>query len=131
LGPGTKEEYGKMFMQAGKSCKILVKYGTSPTMKFRVTGVTNFGAGRLRLGAKRLINPKDEFEAAFELAKTVGQVIIFAGLNLEWESEGYDCDNMHPHFLDRPFKCLRHRESMINCSSSFRTPSLADCVNHL
>jgi beta-glucosidase len=95
IGSGTKEECGRMFMQAGKSYKILVKYGTSPTMKFKVPSATNLGAGGFRLGAQRVLNLKAEFDAAVELAKTVDQVIICAGLNREWESEGYDRENMH------------------------------------
>lgn len=82
---GTKQEYGRMYMQAEKSYNILVKYGTSPTMKFRVTGATNLGAGGLRLGAQS-INRKDEFDAAVELAKMFTLGIDFTRRRRTWLS---------------------------------------------
>ena len=84
-----------MFMEAGRSYKILVKYKIAPTMKFKFTGATRLGAGRLRLGVAKVVNPKDELDKAIELTKAVDQAITRAGLIAEWESESYDRDHMH------------------------------------
>ncbi|KAJ9656699.1 beta-glucosidase [Coniosporium apollinis] len=95
FGAGTREEFGSMQMQAGRPYKILVKFGTAPTMTFITASATNLGAGGLRVGAEKVIDPKEELAAAVKLAQAVDQVIICAGLSSEWESEGYDRDNMH------------------------------------
>jgi beta-glucosidase len=57
------------------------------------------GVGGLRLGAEKKFDAQGELEKAVKLAKEVDQVVICAGLNSDWESEGYDRDNMHlpPH----------------------------------
>ena len=94
FGSGTREETGSMDMQAGKQYKILVKFGTGPTMKFQNSGTINMGAGGLRIGGVRKIDPKDAREQAVKLAKEVDQVVICAGLNSDWESEGYDRADM-------------------------------------
>jgi beta-glucosidase len=99
FGSGTEEERGSMRMQANKAYKILLKYGTGPTQKFQTPGATNMGVGGLRLGAEKKFDAQGELEKAVKLAKEVDQVIICAGLNSDWESEGYDRENMHlpPH----------------------------------
>ena len=95
FGSGTVEETGSIHMQEGKAYTVLVKYGTGPTMKFGQASAIGMGAGGLRLGGERKINPADELAAAVDLAKQVDQVIICAGLNSDWESEGFDRTNMH------------------------------------
>jgi beta-glucosidase len=95
FGTGTVEEYGTMSMQAGRSYNVLLKYGTAPTATFTVTGATSLGAGGFRLGGSKVVDPKAALAAAIDLAKSVDQVVICAGLNSDWESEGYDRTNMH------------------------------------
>jgi beta-glucosidase len=99
FGSGTEEEIGSMRMQAKKTYNVLLKFGTAPTQTFHTPGATGMGVGGLRLGAEKKFNAREELEKAVKLAKEVDQVIICAGLNSDWESEGYDRKDMHlpPH----------------------------------
>lgn len=92
FGFGTIEETGSIRLQADKSYRILIQYGTSPTMKFQKGAA--MGAGGLRVGCARKTDQEIELAAAVELAKSVDQVIVCAGLNSDWESEGYDRQHM-------------------------------------
>lgn len=94
FGSGTIEERGTVKMEANKGYRIVVKYGTGPTQKFQTPGATPMGAGGLRLGAEKKVEASDELAKAVKLAKEVDQVVICAGLNSDWESEGYDRDHM-------------------------------------
>ena len=94
FGNGTREEYGTISLEAAKSYRILVRFGTMPTSKLKMLGATDFGAGGVRIGGTRKINGKIEIEKAVQLAKEVDQVVICAGLNGNWESEGYDRPDM-------------------------------------
>ena len=94
FGAGTAEEIGRMRLEEGKTYDIKVTFGTLPTMTFSTPGTTGFGAGGLRVGLERKAEIKTEIERAVQLAKEVDQVILCAGLNSEWESEGYDREQM-------------------------------------
>lgn len=54
-----------------------------------MAGATAFGAGGLRAGGTRKIDLKSELEKAAFMATQFDQVILCAGLNGDWESEGY------------------------------------------
>lgn len=99
FGAGTREEIGIAPVKKGKSHTVLVRFGTGPTMKFRSPGATAFGPGGLRVGATLKTDPATELDKAVELAREVDQVVICAGLNSDWESEGYDRYHMDlpPH----------------------------------
>ncbi|KAJ9607782.1 beta-glucosidase [Cladophialophora chaetospira] len=94
FGSGTAEEIGRVKLEEGKSYGIKVAFGTLPTMTFSSPGTTGFGAGGLRVGLERKAEIGIEIERAVQLAKEVDQVILCAGLNSEWESEGYDREHM-------------------------------------
>ena len=94
FGAGTREEIGVSSMEKDKTYTILVQFGTGPTMTFRTPGATAFGAGGLRIGAALKTDPETELNKAVELAREVDQVVICAGLNSDWESEGYDRSHM-------------------------------------
>ena len=94
FGAGTAEEVGRLSLEKGKTYDIKVTFGTFPTMTFTSPGTTGFGAGGLRVGLERKAEFKTELEIAVKLAKEVDQVVLCAGLNSEWESEGYDRDHM-------------------------------------
>ena len=94
FGAGTAEEIGRLTLEAGNTYDIKVTFGTLPTMTFSSPGTTGFGAGGLRVGLERKAEIATEIERAVELAKEVDQVILCAGLNSEWESEGYDREHM-------------------------------------
>lgn len=44
----------------------------------------------IRIGAFRAFDPETEIQEAVKLAKSVDTAVIVAGLNADWESEGYD-----------------------------------------
>jgi beta-glucosidase len=94
FGAGTAEEIGRLKLDEGKTYDIKVTFGTLPTMTFSSPGTTGFGAGGLRVGLERKAEIETEIERAVQLAKEVDQVILCAGLNSEWESEGYDREHM-------------------------------------
>ncbi|KAI0700577.1 glycoside hydrolase family 3 protein [Cytidiella melzeri] len=50
--------------------------------------------GGLRLGAVRKIEREEGIKNAVQIAKAADVAILVVGLNNEWESEGYDRDNM-------------------------------------
>ena len=82
FGAGTIEERGSTHLEAKKTYKVLVQYGTAPTMTVHVSGVTSMGAGGLRMGGVLMTEAKAEIEKAVALAKEVDQVVICAGLNV-------------------------------------------------
>lgn len=94
FGSGTVEELGSIHLEADKTYNVHVEFGTLPTITFKKDGVTAFGAGGIRIGCYRKVDPKVELERAVKLAKQVDQVVLVAGLNSDWESEGYDRSHM-------------------------------------
>ncbi|EXJ69068.1 beta-glucosidase [Cladophialophora psammophila CBS 110553] len=94
FGAGTAEEIGTLKLDKGATYDIKVSFGTLPTMTFSSPGTTGFGAGGLRVGLERKAEIETEIERAVRLAREVDQVILCAGLNSEWESEGYDREHM-------------------------------------
>lgn len=94
LGSGTVEETGSKELQAGKDYRILVQWGCGKTSSRRVPGVVDFGHGGLRFSACKRLSPDQGIRDAVELATAVDQVVLFAGLNGEWESEGQDRKTM-------------------------------------
>ncbi|KIW19815.1 hypothetical protein PV08_00390 [Exophiala spinifera] len=94
FGSGTAEEIGSLKLNQGETYNIHVEFGTYPTMKFNTKGATGFGAGGLRIGLERKVDIETEIERAVRLAKNADQVVLCAGLNKDWESEGYDRAHM-------------------------------------
>jgi beta-glucosidase len=102
FGAGTIEKKGAIEIKAGKSYEVLVEFGSAPTSKMEVPGVTAMGAGGVFLGGARRIDPEEEIANAVKLAKEVDQVVICAGLNADFESEGYDRPHMDlPGHIDK------------------------------
>jgi beta-glucosidase len=75
--------YYDMELEASKSYDLVVEYSCVRESQWR--GV--------HLGAIPLL-PDTAFEDAVALAKESDVAIVFAGLNLEWESEGFDRSDM-------------------------------------
>jgi len=98
FGAGTVEEVGSVDLEAGKTYKITVEYGTAPTAKASDRATVSFGAGGLRVGMCKQMDSKKAIQVAVRLAAEIDQVVIFSGLNGEWESEGFDRPDM-----DLPF----------------------------
>jgi beta-glucosidase len=94
FGVGTREEIGSIALDAGRQYNVHVEFGSLPTLTYQRGGVTAFGAGGIRLGCFRKIDMEVELKRAIALAKECDQVIICAGLNSDFESEGFDRDHM-------------------------------------
>ena len=91
---GTIEEIGSMELIAGKSYTLSVEFGTAPTAKASERSTFSAGAGGLRIGGCKRIDPKEAIADAVKLASEVEQAVVFAGLNGDWESESFDRPNM-------------------------------------
>lgn len=94
FGNGTVEEKGSKELKAGQSYKITLQFGTAPTSDIDTRGVVIFGPGGFRFGAARRTTQEELVTKAVELASKADQVVLFAGLTSEWETEGYDRPNM-------------------------------------
>ncbi|EYE94195.1 beta-glucosidase H [Aspergillus ruber CBS 135680] len=95
FGNGTIEEKGAKYLQAGCTYKIVLQFGTAPTSDLDNRGIVAFGPGGFRFGAARRVNQEDLIAHAVEQASRAEQVVLFAGLTMEWETEGYDRDHMN------------------------------------
>ncbi|THX95437.1 hypothetical protein D6D03_09225 [Aureobasidium pullulans] len=95
FGSGTVEERGRLTLEAGKTYKWRVEFGSAPTSKTKQNGVTMFGPGGVRIGCTRIIDAEEEIHKAIAVAREVDQVVLCCGLSGDWESEGFDRPNMH------------------------------------
>lgn len=93
FGVGTIEVKGSIFLEAGKTYKVEVFYGSAKTMTIDTPAFISFG-GALSIGMSKVIDEDKEIENAVALAKSVDKVVLLIGLNSEWESEGFDRPNM-------------------------------------
>lgn len=93
FGQGTVEEKGYKKVKKGETYYFKVQFGSAVTSKLQGGNVL-FGHGALRIGGCKTIDPKKEIERAAKLARDADQVIIVAGLNADWETEGADRDNI-------------------------------------
>lgn len=94
LGCGTVEETGSMNLEAGRSYRVLVRFGCSATGKVKASGTVDFGQGGVRFSGCPKIDPKTAIQEAADVAKSVDQVVVCTGLSGEWESEGFDRTTM-------------------------------------
>ena len=99
FGAGTREEIGTVEMRARSIHTVHIEFGTAPTRTYDVPGATAMGAGGLRIGCEKKTNAQDLIREAVQVAKEADQVVVCAGLNSDWESEGYDRKTMRlpPH----------------------------------
>lgn len=94
FGTATIEEMGVKELKAGQTYKVVFEFGSAPTSDLDTRGIVAFGGGGFRFGAARRVSQDELISNAVEQAKQAEQVIIFAGLTSEWETEGYDRDHM-------------------------------------
>ncbi|KZL76058.1 beta-glucosidase [Colletotrichum tofieldiae] len=94
LGCGTVEELGTMELEAGRSYRVLVRFGCSATSKVKASGTVDFGQGGVRFSGCPRLEPAAAIQEAVEVAKSVDQVVVCTGLSGEWESEGFDRTTM-------------------------------------
>jgi beta-glucosidase len=92
---GSIEEKGRIQLEAGKDYNVRIEFGSGPTYTVKpTTGVDFLGNGAIAFGATRVIDPKEEIQNAVKLAQSVDKVILNIGLNGEWESEGFDREDL-------------------------------------
>ncbi|KAF2755591.1 beta-glucosidase [Pseudovirgaria hyperparasitica] len=91
---GTEEERGVKHLKGGQTYSLLLQWGSSITQTVKRKGATVMASGGIRLGGLAISDSQTNIAKAVALAKEVDQVIICAGLNSEFESEGYDRPHM-------------------------------------
>ena len=98
FGSSTVEEKGFIKVNKGGTYNVKVEFASAPTSKLAGNNVL-FGGGTLRVGGCKVIDTQEEIARAAELAREADQVVICAGLNADWESEGADRAGMDlpPH----------------------------------
>ena len=94
LGLGTVEETAALELEANKEYEVSVQWGCARTSTRKVPGTVDFGHGGLRIGGCKRLDPEQAVNEAVQLAAGSDQVILFAGLSGEWESEGEDRTSM-------------------------------------
>ncbi|KAL1848405.1 hypothetical protein Plec18170_008003 [Paecilomyces lecythidis] len=94
FGSGTVEVKGTKHLKAGTTYKVLFQFGSAATSHLNPRGVVAFGPGGFRFGGCKVLREEESIAAAVDLASKTEQVVIFAGLSGEWETEGYDRDHM-------------------------------------
>ncbi|OJJ48910.1 hypothetical protein ASPZODRAFT_149888 [Penicilliopsis zonata CBS 506.65] len=94
FGNGTVEEIGSKELKAGQTYRVLLQFGSAPTSDIDTRGIVVFGPGGFRFGAARRITQTELIAQAVDQAATADQVVLFAGLTAEWETEGHDRDHM-------------------------------------
>ncbi|KKK26559.1 beta-glucosidase J [Aspergillus rambellii] len=94
FGTGTVEERGSKELKAGQTYKVVLQFGSAPTSDLDTRGVVVFGPGGFRFGAARRTTQEELISKAVEAATNADQVVVFAGLTSEWETEGHDRDHM-------------------------------------
>ncbi|KAH8796458.1 glycoside hydrolase superfamily [Hyaloscypha finlandica] len=91
---GTVEEKGILSVKKGQKYHIKVEFASAPACKLDQGSNVLFGGGAARIGGAKVIDADKEVKHAAELAKDADQVIICAGLNADWETEGSDREDM-------------------------------------
>ncbi|KAK0755217.1 hypothetical protein N5P37_012039 [Trichoderma harzianum] len=101
FGSATREETGRVNLVKGKTYKFKVEFGSAPTYTLKGDTIVP-GHGSLRVGGCKVIDDQAEIKKSVALAKEHDQVVICAGLNADWETEGADRASMKlPGVLDQ------------------------------
>lgn len=100
FGSATREERGRVDLKKGETYHFKIQFASAPSFTLK-SGAFTPGHGSLRVGGCKVIDPREEIEKSVRLAKEHDQVVICAGLNADWETEGTDRANMKlPGVLD-------------------------------
>ncbi|KAJ4151253.1 hypothetical protein LMH87_011965 [Akanthomyces muscarius] len=101
FGSATREERGRVDMKRGETYNFRIEFGSAPTFTLKGDAYVP-GHGSLRVGGCKVIDDQQEIKKSVQLAKEHDQVIICAGLNADWETEGADRATMKlPGVLDQ------------------------------
>ncbi|KFA81955.1 hypothetical protein S40288_04392 [Stachybotrys chartarum IBT 40288] len=100
-GTATREEKGRIDLKKGETCRFRIEFGSAPSSPL-VSESLIVGHGSLRVGGCKIIDDQAEVSKSVQLAREHDQVVICAGLNADWESEGSDRKSMKlPGVLDQ------------------------------
>lgn len=101
FGAATREERGRVELKKGEKYNFRIEFGSAPTFTLKGDAYVP-GHGSLRVGGCKVIDDQEEIKKSVALAKEHDQVIICAGLNSDWETEGADRASMKlPGVLDQ------------------------------
>ena len=101
FGAATREERGTIDFKKGEKYHIKLQFTSAPTFTLKLDTFVP-GHGSLRVGGCKVINDQEEIARSVQLAKEHDQVIVCAGLNGDWETEGTDRASMKlPGCLDQ------------------------------
>lgn len=101
FGAATREERGRVAIKKGETVNFKIEFGSAPTFTLKGDAYVP-GHGSLRVGGCRVLDDQEEIQRSVALAKEHDQVIICAGLNSDWETEGADRASMKlPGVLDQ------------------------------
>jgi beta-glucosidase len=82
FGKGTVEEIGSKHLEAGKTYKLRLEFGSMNTSKIKSVGVVSFGGGGARVGACLQIDAGEAITKAAAAAAAADYAIICTGLNV-------------------------------------------------
>lgn len=92
---GSAEVRSSIHLEKGIKYRVRIDFGLAPTFTAVSSDLVSFGGGGgIYLGAAKVIDPKEEICKAVEVAKKADKVVLCIGLNLDWESEGFDRPDM-------------------------------------
>lgn len=92
---GSEEKTNDVYLEAGKTYRVRIEFGSRPTFSAPDATVVDFGGGGgIYFGAAKKIDADKEIENAVVIAKSVDKVVLCIGLSHEWESEGSDRSDM-------------------------------------
>lgn len=89
FGNGTVEVKGSVAVEKGKVYNVRMVHDSRPAADRKLEG-TPFVVKGVRLGAFPVVDAAQAIEDAVETARKADKVVLVAGLNADWESEGYD-----------------------------------------
>lgn len=101
FGAATREERGTLPLKKGETYHFRVEFASAPSFTLKLDTFVP-GHGSLRVGGCKVIDAQDEIAKAVRLARDHDQVVVCAGLNADWETEGTDRASMKlPGALDQ------------------------------
>ncbi|OCF62049.1 hypothetical protein L486_01715 [Kwoniella mangroviensis CBS 10435] len=93
-GKGSREGIGEIHLENGVTYGIRVEYASPSASTSFVGPLALSSRGGLRFGGYLKLSPDEHIREAVELAKSADIVVLVAGLNAEFETEGFDRQSM-------------------------------------
>ncbi|ODN79317.1 hypothetical protein L202_03326 [Cryptococcus amylolentus CBS 6039] len=119
-GKGSREETSEAHLQAGIAYSIRLEYASPSASTSFVGPLALSSRGGVRFGGYLKLSPEEHLKEAVELAQSADAVVLVAGLNSEFETEGFDRADMAlpPASLNLIEKVLAVRPDTIICVQS-------------